>query len=74
MKRLLCLIVTGVLCVGSVWAQPVEEWVVRHNGDADGYDQAQAITLDDQGNIYVTGRSTYTSVSGQVRTGQLWAG
>ncbi len=41
----------------------MEVCVARHNGDADGYDQAYAMALDDQGNVYVTGRSSYTGES-----------
>lgn len=34
-----------------------EQWVVHYNGPANGYDIPEAITTDDDGNIYVTGIS-----------------
>jgi len=35
----------------------VEQWVARYNGPANGPDGADAIGLDDMGNVYVTGSS-----------------
>ncbi len=35
----------------------VEQWVARYNGPANGVDVANAITLDNVGNVYVTGQS-----------------
>lgn len=32
-------------------------WVMRYNGSADSTDRAQAIAIDDSGNVYVTSRS-----------------
>ncbi len=37
-----------------------ELWVATYNGKADDYDEANAITMDDKGNIYVAG---FTDVS-----------
>jgi hypothetical protein len=38
-------------------ASGVEQWVVRYNGPANGVDRANAIAIDNTGNIYVTGGS-----------------
>ena len=40
-----------------IQAQVVEEWVSRYNGTGNGEDFVTAITLDDSGNLYVTGYS-----------------
>jgi uncharacterized delta-60 repeat protein len=36
----------------------VEQWVARYDGPGNGFDDANAIALDNQGNCYVTGTST----------------
>ena len=41
----------------------VEQWVSRYNGPGNGWDQANAIALDQAGNIYITGRSEGNSTS-----------
>lgn len=38
----------------------VEEWVARYNGPVDVVDGGMAVTHDDSGNVYVTGRSGNT--------------
>jgi type IX secretion system substrate protein/beta-propeller repeat-containing protein len=35
----------------------VQQWVARYNGPANGTDRGQALTIDDDGNVYVTGHS-----------------
>jgi len=34
-----------------------EEWVIKYEGPADGFDQPAAIAVDEEGNIYIAGRS-----------------
>jgi len=37
-----------------------QEWVARYNGTANSQDVAYAVTIDDSGNVYVTGKATNT--------------
>jgi uncharacterized delta-60 repeat protein len=38
-------------------ANGIRQWIARYNGPGDGYDQANDLTVDGSGNVYVTGRS-----------------
>ena len=39
----------------TLFAQVTEDWVARYNGAAGGYDEASDVTVDAEGNVYVTG-------------------
>ena len=49
------LVCLTIICTG--FAQVTEEWVARYDGPASAGDIATAITIDDEGNVYVTGWS-----------------
>ncbi len=57
-----------------------ELWVARYNGDANNYDSAYALAVDNSGNVYVTGRSyggsgtsyDYATVKYSPDGNQLW--
>jgi uncharacterized delta-60 repeat protein len=39
-------------------AAGVQQWVSRYNGPGNGFDAAQALAINGEGNVYITGRST----------------
>ena len=45
----------------------IQEWASRYNGESNANDQASAVTIDDSGNVYVTGGS-YSGLSGRYVT------
>ena len=50
-------ILSGLILLATpAFAQVTEEWVVRFDGAATGEDRANAVAVDAQGNVYVTGQ------------------
>jgi streptogramin lyase len=48
---------------GNALPQMQLEWVQRYNGYGQDYDQANALAIDDSGNVYVTGSTQYVDLS-----------
>lgn len=46
----------------------VQQWVAMYNGPANGIDEAEAIKVDNSGNVYVTGRSPGVNTSIDIAT------
>ena len=57
------LVLIALLYAPGAFAQVTQEWVARYNGTSNSMDLCYAITLDEAGNVYVTG-STYTLSTG----------
>jgi hypothetical protein len=78
--QMVALILGIVLSIGeSVSAQVTEEWVARYNGPGNGGENATALAVDPQGNVYVTGSSwgagtdnDYTTVKYDADGHELW--
>jgi len=46
-----------LITIGNLYSQVTQDWVARYNGQAHFYNEANSITVDKSGNIYVTGKS-----------------
>jgi len=53
----LCSFASYFLIPASAFAQVDTAWVRRYNGPGNGADETRALTVDEQGNVYVTGFS-----------------
>jgi len=56
------LLVLG-LSLSAIAEDVYEEWVARYNGPANSHDGAYDLAVDDSGNVYVTGGSTWAGYS-----------
>ena len=57
-RFLITLFVLTTINVFEIGAQVMRDWVQTHNGTANGDDVANAIAVDQAGNVYITGYST----------------
>src|SRR4030042_2716898 len=79
-KFILFFILISILIPVLSFAQaPQEAWVARYNGTANNTDKANAIAVDDYGNVYVTGESKgsggyldYATIKYDPNGNQLW--
>jgi uncharacterized delta-60 repeat protein len=88
MKKRIWMVISLILAVvplllpleGGGGLTPLEKWVARYNGPANGSDCAAAITVDSSGNVYVTGQSMgsvgnydYATIKYNANGKPLWA-
>ncbi len=74
--RWVCIgMVLVVFLISPTSAQVNEQWVARYNGSATGHDQARALAVDSDGNVYVTGSSSRdcATVKYDSDGNELWA-
>lgn len=59
-----------VLCFLSLdlYAQVTQEWVARYNGPGNNFEDVSSMTIDDSGNVYITGQSQGVGTSSDYAT------
>lgn len=58
-----------ILSISMLFSQPIsQEWAKRFNGTSNSLDYSYALTLDNSGNLIVTGFATYTASSKDMQT------
>lgn len=76
MMRKLIFIISCLCVITCSWAEqpPMEQWVAWYDSPNSGHDTASAMTLDVEGNIYVTGWSDqdYITIKYDSNGIQLW--
>jgi hypothetical protein len=77
--RLVVFALLAIVYAVPLNAQVIQEWVARYNGPGNLADQANALTVDGSGYVYVTGQSVGSGVTGDYATlkydasgNQLW--
>lgn len=76
--RIILFFILFLLLTDACYSQVSERWVQRINGPGNDYDGVQACTIDNMGNIYVTGSYTvsgaydYCTIKYDASGNQLW--
>jgi hypothetical protein len=66
MKTIIKILCALIVCVPSICF--TQTWVARYDGPGNGYDAATALSIDDIGNVYVTGYSASISITNDYAT------